>query len=749
MIRNKILLLTSAVALAVPAFAQTAVRKTNIDESRVGTYTLPPLLRLSDDATVADTATWEAKRRPQLLDLFAAHQFGRTPATGVKPRVEIVERDGSGLDGLARRSQVRLVLGEGADAVTIRIVRYLPVKATTRVPVLLHIGFSPNALVFDEPGMDAGMAWDIRNKVRVPDRKATLLAGFDAKPFIEGGYGVAHVYYGDIEPDFAEGAAFGVRRFLGGTNGPRKADEWGAIGAWSWGLSRVVDWLQSDAGVDGSRIALSGASRLGKTALWAAAQDSRFTLVMPIISGESGAAISRRDFGETIADIASPTRYHYWFAPRYQSYGADVSKLPVDAHMLLALIAPRPMLLVNGDEDTWSDWKGEHVAAEAARPAYALYGAQNDLEVFTHKGGHKLLPQDLTAMTAFMVRHFGNPAIVARNTAMKSNPLRPVPWWSAMADKPDSWFASAEARRIADNILSWQVKETGGWPLMNTTAQLKVPGDRQAGPWGTRAALIKATVNEMRFLARAQKAKPDPRFVPAIDAGLGYILGAQYPTGGFPHSWPTFNTPYDHQATYNDDEMVDIMELLRDVATRPEFTVLPVARRAAAQTAFDRGLDFILKTQIRANGVLTAWAQQYDEKTLEPRGARKFEPVAISGGESAGVLLLLMRIERPSDAIKRAVHAGVAWYKAVQIGGIRVEHTGKDRIVHKDPSAPPIWARYYDIGTNRPIFVGRDGIIRETLAEIEQERRGGYAWYGAWGTPVLNRYAEWIKRHGS
>lgn len=751
--RLKALLLIGCIA-AAPAGAQKPPppieqppATTNIDEAKVGTYTLPELMRLPNGGTVTDAETWVRERRPQILDLFEQHQFGRTPATNLKPRVELVERDGTGVGGLAKRNQVRLALGEGAEAVKIRVVLYTPAKATAKVPVLLHIGFSPNVLVFDEPGIDEGLAWDGRNKVRVPDRKALSLPGFDARPFIEKGYGVAHVYYGDIEPDFDGGAALGVRKFLGGVGNPRKADEWGAIGAWSWGLSRIVDWLQTESGVDGTRIAVSGASRLGKATLWAAAQDPRFTLVLPIISGESGAAISRRNFGETIADIASPKRYHYWFAPRYQGYGADVSKLPVDAHMLLALIAPRPMLLVNGDDDTWSDWKGEEVAMDAARPAYALFGRQNDLQNFTHKGGHKLLPEDLTAMANFMQRQFGDPALVAKNAAGKTNPFRPIAWWPDMIVKPDSWFASAEARRIADNILSWQVGETGGWPLMNTIREPKRPGESQAGPWGTRAALIKATVNEMRFLARAQAAKPDPRYVPAIDRGLGYILGAQYPTGGWPHSWPNFANPYDHQATLNDDEMVDLMELLHDVATRPEFRVLPAARRKAAQAAFDRGIDFILKTQIRTNGTLTAWAQQYDEKTLEPRGARKFEPVAISGGESANVLLLLMTIERPSAAVKQAIEAGAAWYKAVQIDGIRVEHTGTDRVVHPDASAPPIWARYYEIGSNRPIFVGRDGIIRATLADVEQERRGGYAWYGDWGIAVLERHAQWIKQH--
>ena len=741
------LCMTALVAwlLVMPAQAQQSA--TNIDESKVGSYTLPDLLRQYDGRTVSDSTSWMSQRRPELLELFAANLFGRTPPTHITPRTELVERDGPGLGGLARRTQVRIIVGDGPEAVKIRVVLFAPAKATTRVPVLLHIGFSPNVLVFDEPGIDEGMAWDGRTKQRVPDRKALLLAGFDAKPFIEKGYAVAHVYYGDIEPDFDGGAAFGVRKALGGTANPRKPDEWGAIGAWSWGLSRIVDWLQTDPAIDGSRIALSGASRLGKTTLWAAAQDPRFTVVMPIISGEAGAALSRRNFGETIADISSPTRYHYWFAPRYQSYAADISRLPIDAHMLLALIAPRPMLLVNGDEDTWSDWQGEIDAAAAARPVYTLFGRQNDLQIFTHHGGHKLLPEDLAAMAAFMARQFGDPRQVAANAARRANPNRPTAWWPSLATRDDRWFASAEARAIAANILSWQDPASGGWPLMNTTREPNRGDATQIGPWGKRAALIKATVNEMRFLARANAAKPDPLYVQAIDRGLGYILDAQYDCGGFPHSWPVFTNAYDRQATFNDDEMVDLMELLREVATQRDFRALPRQRRQAARAAFDRGLDFILRTQIRVAGQPTGWAQQYDETTLEPRPARAFEPVAISGGESANVLMLLMSIERPGPAVVAAVEAGVRWYRSAQIDGTRVVVTESDRIAAPDPSASPIWARYYQIGSNRPIFVGRDGVIQYALSDIEQERRAGYAWYGYWGAAVLARHAAWSRQH--
>lgn len=756
-----------ALGLAAAAQAQAPVAKGNTDESKVGTYVLPDPLTLQSGAAVADAATWAKSRRGEVLDLFRAHQFGRTPTTYIPMKADTWETGVASFGGLARRAQTRLTF-PGRDGPTVRVVLYTPAAAQGPVPVLLHIGFSPNVLVFDDPGIEEGQAWNVREKRRVPDRQATLLAGFDPKPFLEKGLAVAHVYYGDIEPDFDGGAAFGVRALFGPADPQPKPDDWGAIGAWSWGLSRVVDYLSGDPALDAGKIALSGASRLGKTTLWAAAQDPRIALVMPVISGEGGAALSRRDYGETIAAITDPARYGYWFAPRYRTYADRVGALPVDSHMLLSLIAPRPMLLVTGDADAWSDPRGEFLAAQAAAPVYALYGKAGpgaaqpaaetpptgDLAFYMHKGGHALLPGDLTVMADFMARRFAPaspPAgdrIAARNAERKANRNMPTAWWAGVKDKPDAWFAGPEALRMAGNILSWQDPISGGWPLMNTVGEPNIGDPAAVGPWGTRAALIKATVNEMRFLARIQKVRPDPVHVQAIDRGLGFILAAQHPSGGWPHSWPVFVNAYDHQATFNDDEMVDLMTLLREVATAPAFRILPSERRAAAHAAFDRGLDFILKSQIRANGKLTAWCAQHDEVTYAPRPARKFEPVSISGGESAGVLLLLMSLDKPSPAVKAAIRAGAAWYRSVQINGVRVEYADGDRIVREDPAAPPLWARFYEIGTNRPIFAGRDGVIRYHLAQIEKERRGGYGWYGDWGGDVLARYAAWARTHG-
>ena len=388
--------------LAAPAAAQ---HVTNTDEAKAGTYTLPPIL--TDAAGRPVTARDWPRRRAEILKLFEANQFGRTPATKVRVRTEITERDAPGLNGLAKRTQAHLIVGTGADAPVIRVVLYTPARAKGRVPVLLHIGFSPNGPVFDDPGVEEGEGWDPATRSRIPGSKAMLLKGFDPRPFLQRGLAVAHVYYGDIEPDYDWGAAKGIRATFPKSEA---ADPWGAIGAWSWGLSRTVDWLQAQPSVDRDKIALSGASRLGKAVLWAAAQDPRFTMVFPLISGEGGAALSRRDYGETIADITG--EFGYWFTPRYATYAADPGTLPVDSHMLLSLLAPRPVLLVNGAEDTWSDSRGEQLAADAARPVWALLGHPDRLQVRTHPEGHTVTPADLEAMAAFMAEYWSSPSPV-------------------------------------------------------------------------------------------------------------------------------------------------------------------------------------------------------------------------------------------------------------------------------------------------------------------------------------------------
>lgn len=393
---------------------------TNIDESLVGEYQLPPLLTSHDGSEVTDAQTWEQQRRPQIMQLLAQHQYGETPDHRIAINVEEVERDTLAMDGIARRTQVRIGFPEHPDGPVIRVMLHTPADAQGPVPTLLYLSFVPNIMVTDVEGVDEAMAWSAALRAPVPDREATRVGAFNAQHFVERGYGIATVYYGDIYPDFNHGNRYGVPSLFGPPDDRRQLDEWGAIGAWAWGLSRVMDYLQTDPAVQPDKVALAGVSRLGKTTLWAAAQDTRFAAVVPWLSGEGGAALSRRDYGETVADLTNPARYHYWFAPRYQDYAFRVDELPVDAHFVLSTIAPRPMLLIVGTEDTWSDPLGEWLAVQAAEPAWALYGkslatdvypdpdqaALGDISFLLHEGGHTTLPVDYEAITDFLDLHF-------------------------------------------------------------------------------------------------------------------------------------------------------------------------------------------------------------------------------------------------------------------------------------------------------------------------------------------------------
>jgi len=316
-------------------------------------------------------------------------------------------------------------------------------------------------------------------------------------------------------------------------------------------------------------------------------------------------------------------------------------------------------------------------------------------------------------------------------------------------NRPADWFKSQEAATIAENILSHQ-SSAGGWPKNTSTATKKHTGD----PDKIKPTFDNgATTDELRFLARLVTATGNDKYLEAFRRGFDYILKAQYPSGG----WPQFHPPgnqYHRHITFNDQSMVRLMEFLRESYTAPQYGFLDEARRKAAQSAFDRGIECILKCQVRVQGELTAWCAQHDEVDFQPRPARAFEPVSLSGCESVGIVRLLMSLEKPSPEVIRAVDAAVAWFEKVQLRGIKVveikdsrQPGGKDRVVQADPSAPPLWARFYEIGTNRPIFGDRDGSIHYSLSEISHERRNGYAWYGTWPQKLLQtEYPAWKKR---
>lgn len=246
----------------------------------------------------------------------------------------------------------------------------------------------------------------------------------------------------------------------------------------------------------------------------------------------------------------------------------------------------------------------------------------------------------------------------------------------------------------------------------------------------------------MRFLARAVVVTGRAHYRGAFIKALDHVLAAQYPNGGWPQSFPP-GKGYARHITFNDNTMVNLMELARDVARSDGFEFVDRGRREAAGRAFAAGIACILKCQIRVDGRLSAWCAQHDEITLEPRGARTYELPSLSGMESAGILILLMSLENPSPEVVQAVRAGVRWYEESKITGIRQTVVSGDKKIVPDPAAPPLWARFYEISTNRPFFCGRDGVKKNGLAEIEAERRNGYAWYGEWGRRVLERFRRW------
>jgi len=392
----------------------------NYDESKVPTYSLPNPLVLQNGRPVKDAKTWYKERRKEILGLFESEQFGKSPDRS-KVTYKVFDAGTLVFNGKAIRKQLTIYFTADTSNYKADLLMYLPAKTKTPAPLLLQIAFAPNCRAVDDPGIRQGAMWNKDGK-RIPASEGRKFGSLDVEKFISNGIGVATIYYGDIEPDFPQGTKYGIRgHYLKPGMTDPAPDEWGAIAAWSWGLSGVMDYLETDKQVDSKKVALFGVSRLGKTVLWAGANDERFGMVIASCSGEGGAALSRRQYGETIKHMIDPTRYFYQFCANRAKYGDDPNSCPVDAHMLVSLIAPRPLLLQTGDTDNWSDPKGEFMAAVAAGPVYKLLGKKgletdvwpaagkpilNDLGYFMHAGGHGAQPSDFDIFLDFMKMHF-------------------------------------------------------------------------------------------------------------------------------------------------------------------------------------------------------------------------------------------------------------------------------------------------------------------------------------------------------
>ena len=334
-----------------------------------------------------------------------------------------------------------------------------------------------------------------------------------------------------------------------------------------------------------------------------------------------------------------------------------------------------------------------------------------------------------------------------------------VSWKDALKQQPD-WYASDEAARIADNLLLYQ-RNSGGWPK-NIDMSSPLNDDERAKLNAQKKEIDStidnnATFSQLVFLVRVLTTRHTESYLDSFNKGLDYLLKAQYANGGWPQYYPELTGYYKH-ITYNDDAMIGVMKLLRDVAAkRTEYAFVDEARRAKAAVAVQKGIECILKTQVIVNGRRTVWCAQHDEVTLAPAPARTYELVSLSGGESVGIVRFLMSIDDPSPEIVVSIKSAVEWFEKSKLTGIKwvakpdpSKLHSFDRVVVKDPNAGPLWARFYDIQTNRPIFVGRDSIVKYDVAEIEDERRNGYAWYVDSAADLLSKeYPKWLAKHGS
>ncbi len=403
-------------------------RPYNYDESKVGHYPLPDLLVLQDGEPVTTATMWYKQRRPELLNILENQMFGRTPTERLKLRYGPVSIEKNALNGKAIRTEVTIYFSSHNNGPKMHLLLYVPANAHGPVPVFLGLNWGGNQTVADDPGIRLTDVWvpEPADRYRLVLKSAdTTTRGNEAgewqvEKILSHGYAFATAYDCDIEPDFDGGIKYGVRPLFFKKNQTKPAsDDWGAIGAWAWGMSQAVDYLQTDRDINARRIVAVGHSRLGKAALWAGAQDTRFAIVISNESGKGGAALLTRDYGETIEHLN--VRFPYWFSATFKQYSNHLDKLHFDSNMLLALIAPRPLYIASA-LPKFLDPKGEFLATVSAGSAYQLLG-KNGLDTdhmppldtpimhtigyHVRPGKHDMTSYDWDQFIKFSDMHFG------------------------------------------------------------------------------------------------------------------------------------------------------------------------------------------------------------------------------------------------------------------------------------------------------------------------------------------------------
>lgn len=303
--------------------------------------------------------------------------------------------------------------------------------------------------------------------------------------------------------------------------------------------------------------------------------------------------------------------------------------------------------------------------------------------------------------------------------------------WGSYLKQGDEWYSSKEGLDIADDIVKYQLPD-GGWrkDMANTTLE---------GSWAKSTVDNDATTSQIRILARAYKETGRKKYLKSCLKGIDLLIDGQYANGGWPQVFDDAGTYHAH-ITYNDGAMIHILEIMRDVSQKTgDFDFIDDDYAERASVALEKGVRCILDTQIVVDGVKTAWCQQHDEFTLKATQGRAYEIASLSGSESVGIVNFLKSLPNRTDEIKESINCAINWMTEVQIWGIKVLQLVDDRVVVEDPEAGPIWARFYEIGTNTPIFVDRDGSVHYEMAGISQERRTGYAWYGSWPKSLVEK----------
>lgn len=418
-IHYKIVCMATVLLSGLSISSEAQQKNVNYDESKVPAYTLPELLRTESGRRVTTVKQWERQRRPELLELFSTYMYGRTPTAPIAVSYEILTENPQALGGKATSRQVKFLFRNGKKTIEALLLLYLP-NGVKKAPVFVGYNFKGNHSTTLDTTVLYSKNFALVNPPDHPDWERGCQANrWSYDDIIDRGYAVATMCYHDIFPDKPGLKDHSIVSLFPGYDSASEApDEWQAIGAWAWGSSRIVDYLTTEPRVDSERIAIMGHSRQGKAALWAGAQDPRFKIVISNNSGEGGASLSRRKFGETIAIVSSIKPA--WFCPALDAYHGREEDLPVDQHELIALMAPRAVYVASAEEDLWADPRGEYLSAFHASPVYELYGLKglpsatppaihqpimNDIGYHIRAGKHDVTRYDWLAYLDFADKH--------------------------------------------------------------------------------------------------------------------------------------------------------------------------------------------------------------------------------------------------------------------------------------------------------------------------------------------------------